>query len=753
MNKPSHEIEKETEHTEVCQQAANNSYHILSSVLQNLDAAVWVTDRTSNELLYANHQAELLFRGQDFAKGGPLERFFKGPASKTDLAGKPSPKEEKESPAVYDVEFQAAGASFAFVANEMDVDWLDGRKARLTIARDVTGFNRLQEALRESEARLSAALDSAAHAIVLTDVNGRFTRVNSAWEQMFGYNSEEALRLTHLDVTQSDFVDISREKVKAVVCGEIDCFRIEKKYIRKDGSVFWGDLSFTPIRGLKGDVGAAVGIISDVSERKRAEEELKKAHDELEIRVAERTKELAAANRELRMEVGERARAQEALQRSGESFRAIIETANDCVFIKDKDLRYTLVNPAMENLLDISASEIMKLQDRDLFGPEAGDHLRELDLRVLAGEIIEAEHTRPVKNIPMTFLETRVPMHDTNGEVVGICGISRNITERVRPGHASDVIVREDLSPIMRSLLAEARSAAKTDTNILITGESGAGKDHLARIIHENSPRASGPFYTINCAAIPPELAESELFGHEPGAFTGANRRKKGLLELAEGGTLLMNEIGELTPNLQAKLLTFLDSRSFTRVGGEKPVKVSARLIAATNRNLQKEVDDNRFRRDLFYRINVLSLRVPSLSERISELPGLARQIISELEQELQLPYRPIVSPEEMAKLCAYRWPGNIRELRNVLERSLIVSPTPGLKFDFLHSDAEVPSDKHWIVQFPPQPSYVDAIAEMKRNLIMEALASAGGSKEGASRLLGISRHLLRRQLETLKLK
>ena len=177
--------------------------------------------------------------------------------------------------------------------------------------------------------------------------------------------------------------------------------------------------------------------------------------------------------------------------------------------------------------------------------------------------------------------------------------------------------------------------------SVLLLGESGTGKDYLARFIHNHSSRAEGPFFAINCAAVSPELAESELFGHESGAFTGARGRKRGLLELAQQGTLLLNEIGELLPALQAKLLTFLDTRSFTRVGGEVNVSVDARLIAATNRDLEKEVSEGRFRNDLFYRLNVLSIRVPALRERIEDIPILAREIIALLVAEMDLSYTP----------------------------------------------------------------------------------------------------------------
>jgi sigma-54 dependent transcriptional regulator, acetoin dehydrogenase operon transcriptional activator AcoR len=838
-------------------------------ILKNLDAAAWVLDAVTNEILFTNHRAvRMLGELKGFGAQDSDDLFSEARARRGWFLDSLEPDYRDGN------EYQLTVAGRKLSVRQFRIDWFNGTKARLTIASEITDIDRMQEALIESEARFRATLDNAAHAIVLTDDSGHFTQVNAAWEKMFGYTAEEAKKLTHLDVTHPDFVkisrdklsalvrgdvdfyrlekqyirkdgsafwgdlgvasvhvldrhvgasvgviadisdrkmmeealkenearfratldnlaqsvtltddtglfthvneafepmfgytpeearhlthldvthpddvDLSREKLQAVVSGELDFYRLEKRYVRKDGSVFWGDLTCTPVVSLDRSVAAAVAVIVDISEQKMTQGKLQKARDELELRVAQRTEELAAANRELLDEIAERTRVQEALKLSEERFRAIFETARDCIFIKDQDLRYALVNPAMERMLELPAPDIMQLSDEELFGQGAGDYLRQLDRRVLAGEIIETEHTRPVKGVPMTFLEIRAPMKNHRGEIVGICGISRNITERTK-GAFKDSTTDQVSSSVMRSTLAEALMAAKTDIIILLTGESGAGKDHLASFIHDHSRRSSGPFYAINCAAIPPELAESELFGHEQGAFTGANRRKRGLLELAEGGTLLLNEIGELPLHLQAKLLTFLDSRSFTRVGGEKSVTVSARLIAATNRNLEEEVAHSRFRVDLFYRLNVLSIRVPPLRERIEDLPMLTKLIITKLEQELQLPKRAFISTEDMATLSAYRWPGNIRELRNVLERALIVSPGPRLEFDFFRTEASDLATKSWTFHFPPKPSYVHAVAEFKRNLLLEALTNARGNKQEASRLLGITRHVLRRQLE-----
>ncbi len=849
------------------------AFQSLMILLNNLHAAVWVSDEESERILFANEQARKIFGEEGSAFLNNVKRMQSKLPTGADFVGDPI---ERSNAVGYKRQISCDGLELA--VQELDVYWSDGVRARLTIARDITEISRMEEAFRSCDARFRATLDNAAHAIALTNDSGRYTQVNAAWEKMFGYTAEETLKLTYLDVTHPDFWGLSQEKLSAVARGDLDFYRIEKQYIRKDGSIFWGDLCVTPVHLIDRSVGAALGVITDISDRKAmeealrenearlratvdnlaqvvtltdrdgrfthvnaafeqmfgytpeeaisftnldithpedvdlsreklqalirgelnfyrlekryirkdgsvlwcdltvtpildkensvaasvavivdisrqkwAQEELQKAHDELELRVVERTAELASANKELLDQIAERARVQEALKLSEERFRAIFETATDCIFIKDRDLKYTLVNPAMERLLQLPASNILQLRDEDLFGRETSDYFQHLERRVLAGEIIEAEHTRSVNGTPLTFLDIRAPMRIEQGEIVGICGISRNITERAK-GAFKETAIDQVNSTIMHSALAEARMAAKTDIIILLTGESGAGKDHMASFIHDNSRRSSGPFYSINCAAIPPELAESELFGHEQGAFTGANRRKRGLLELAEGGTLLLNEIAELPLHLQSKLLTFLDSRSFTRVGGEKPVKVNARLIAATNRNLEEEVEKNRFRLDLFYRLNVLSIRVPSLRERIEDLPSLAKSIIVKLEQELQLHKKAYISDEDMAMLRQYSWPGNIRELRNVLERALIVSHGPKLQFDFLQTGPPAPAARSWTFHFPPVPSYADEVAQFKRNLLLEALNRAGGNKQEACRLLGITRHVLRRQLERVGL-
>jgi len=501
---------------------------------------------------------------------------------------------------------------------------------------------------------------------------------------------------------------------------------------------------------VKGAVDDALVVrsIRYAVERKQLEMALVKARDELEKRVEERTVELLLTNRQLEREIAERKQSEEALKQSEERFRAVFEGAQDFIFIKDLSLRYTHVNPAVSKLFGLSEAQMVGMTAKDLMERAAAAYIREVDLRVLRGEWIEEVCTRSIKGVLMTFHEVRVPMRDGSGNVIGLCGISRDVTDRSRREISSIATPGEYPSKAMRTTLTQARLAALGDSVILLTGESGAGKDYLARYIHEHSRRSSGPYFSINCAAVAPELAESELFGHERGAFTGAQGRKRGLLELAEGGTLLLNEIGELSLPLQAKLLTFLDTRQIMRVGGEKNISVHARLIAATNRDLGKEVNEGRFRQDLFYRLNVINIPVPPLRERCEDICIIAEEMISRLATEMQLSHVPILNNSVTTFLTGYHWPGNVRELRNVLERALIL-------WDGEHFDLQGPMregtgpQKQWshLVTFPDGRSLRDVHDEITETLCLEALRRCQGNKRAAAGLLGIARDSLYRYL------
>jgi PAS domain S-box-containing protein len=441
--------------------------------------------------------------------------------------------------------------------------------------------------------------------------------------------------------------------------------------------------------------------------------------------------------------------AERALKESEERVRAVVRCTTDAVYIKDRSFRYVLVNPSMIEHLDRTESGIIGSTDFDLFDERDARHQRELDQRVLEGEIVEEEHSRTIAGTRKTFLDLKVPLRDNEGNVTGIVGVSRDITDRsVRKEHSTVAPVEHYESEAMQAVMESIRPASRTDSIVLLTGESGVGKDYLARYLHDSSLRADGPYYSINCAAVAPEIAESELFGHEAGAFTGAKTRKRGLLELAEGGTLLLNEIGDLSPELQAKLLTFLDTRSFMRVGGEKSVRVNARLIVATNKDLEQEVTEGRFRRDLYYRLQVISIRIPPLRRRKEDIPVLARRLIADMAEGLKSP-PPVLDREAEERLCRYSWPGNVRELKNVLERALILSGGSALDLSTL-GGASAPFNWSVRVSFPLERSVDDLVNDLAEFLVREALRRADGKRQDAAALLNISRHSLKRRIKAL---
>ncbi|MDQ7784183.1 MAG: PAS domain S-box protein [Desulfomonilaceae bacterium] len=445
----------------------------------------------------------------------------------------------------------------------------------------------------------------------------------------------------------------------------------------------------------------------------------------------------------------ERNRAEKALRFSEERFRAIFESAEEYIFIKDRDLKHVLVNPAMERLLGRKAADVVGLRSENLFGREAGIHMEEVDRRVLDGESVEEERTIPVHGVPLTLHFTTVPLKDRGGRVMGICTMAREITERKRIAQEFQTHREDYQSASMQNALNKARVAAQTHSIVLLQGESGSGKDFLARWIHDHSPRAGGPFFTLNCAAVARSLAESELFGHERGSFTGAVARKKGILELAEGGTLLLNEIGELDLALQAKLLAFLDTRSFLRVGGQAHIHVNARLIAATHRNLDVECAEGRFLRPLLYRLSVFPIEVPSLRERKDDIPVLAEEIIQNLASEMQLSRVPVMDPEHVRILGQYHWPGNVRELRNVLERSLML--WRGGRFK-LTLPVKTSDERDWsyTVQYVEGQTLREVTDEVTRSLCSEILHRCRGNKKETARLLGISRDALYRYMRRM---
>jgi two-component system response regulator AtoC len=318
-------------------------------------------------------------------------------------------------------------------------------------------------------------------------------------------------------------------------------------------------------------------------------------------------------------------------------------------------------------------------------------------------------------------------------------------TDAARPYGLQRIVGASPAVTALRHLVA--RVASSPSSTVLLTGESGTGKDLVAKVIHYTSDRASRPFMNITCSALPEQLLESELFGHERGAFTDARLQKKGLLETADGGTVFLDEIAEMTPGLQAKLLRFLEDKSFKRVGGSTDIRVDVRVIAATNRNLEEEVGKAQFRSDLFYRLNVLPIVMPSLRSHVEDIPLLVEYFIDSFNTEFRKKVLG-ATPAAYTLLRQYGWPGNVRELRNVIERAMLLSDHDRLDTkDFVTLSRTVAAGD----EFELPAKGVD-LETLERSLVIQALRRSGGNQTRAGALLGLNRDQIRYRIEKFSL-
>jgi transcriptional regulator with GAF, ATPase, and Fis domain len=346
--------------------------------------------------------------------------------------------------------------------------------------------------------------------------------------------------------------------------------------------------------------------------------------------------------------------------------------------------------------------------------------------------------------------------------ISGIAAVALNNARHVEQLESENSLLRAE-SQIEHGMVGEAAKmrqvyqfiarVAPTDTTVLVLGESGTGKELAARALHVNSPRRERPFVAINCAALTETLLESELFGHERGAFTGALAQKKGKLEVADGGTLFLDEVGEMSPILQAKLLRVLQEREFERVGGTRTIRVDVRFVAATNRDLEEAVKSGGFRQDLYYRLNVVSFEMPPLRERREDIPLLASYFVAKYGAKFK---RKVTGLSAEARDCLtnYEWPGNVRELENAVERAVVLGSTERvLPEDLPESVLEAEPASTSGASAPPITKYHEALREAKRQLILRALEQSAGSFTEAARALGVHPNYLHRLIRNLNLR
>jgi len=365
----------------------------------------------------------------------------------------------------------------------------------------------------------------------------------------------------------------------------------------------------------------------------------------------------------------------------------------------------------------------------------------------------------------------RIPLKDQQGELIGVLGkrifhrvdTVKSLHRKLELLEGQIKYYRKEVTSLKNSypingiignseLIKEAKRnallAAKSDASVLITGDSGTGKEACAFFIHQSSPRAEGPYIRVNCAAIPAELIESELFGYEGGAFTGARPQgKPGKFELAHMGTILLDEIGDMPLNMQAKLLRVLQEYEIERVGGTKSIKVDFRLIASTNKDLQEMIKQGTFRMDLYYRLNIFNITTPSLRAIPDDIPEITSFVIAELSEKTQMPAK-AVSPEAMAALQRYPWPGNVRELKNVIERGMIVSEGREIQLKHLPlriAELDQKADGKPLKSISPLR---DVVADAEKKVISEALNFTGGNKVKTAQMLGIHRTILYQKIK-----
>jgi PAS domain S-box-containing protein len=586
------------------------------------------------------------------------------------------------------------------------------------IQRDVTEKVKLEEsrrkaeeALREREAHFRLLVEQASDGIFLANAQGRYIDVNSAGAEMLGSSRAEVLRLSIADVVAAEEVARIPDEVARFADGRV--VRTEWKFQRKDGSFFPGELV-----GRQLPDGRLQGILRDITERKQAEE---------------------------------------ALRQSEQRFRVALDGSPIRVFNQDRNLRYTWVYNPQEGW---NEQDYLGKTDEEIFDAATAARMTALKRPVLeTGRGTRQEFALTARGQTHYCDVTVEPLRDAAGVVIGInCACVdvthlRQVTEELR--EAKEKLFEEKLylehaintelgfgeiighSSALKEVMSKVAKVAPSDATVLLLGETGTGKELVARAIHRMSKRKDNGFIKLNCAAIPSGLLESELFGHEKGAFTGAVTKKLGRLELADHGTLFLDEIGEIPLDLQPKLLRVLQDQEFERLGGTRTLKVNFRLLAATNRDLPENVKRQEFRSDLYYRLNVFPVRIPPLRDRREDIPLLIKHFVRKCSARMNKSITRIPA-KTMETLVQWAWPGNIRELENFVERSVIL--TPGSVLQVPLSELMAPLDER----------NSDTLRDKDRERIIRTLRECKGQiggPDGAAARLGLKRTTLQSKL------
>jgi len=595
---------------------------------------------------------------------------------------------------------------------------------------DITEQKRAEEALRRSEERNRSVLETATDAVVSIDETGQIVFANPATTKIFGYQISEMIGqpLTMLmpevmrEVHKAGFQRYLKTNQRHADWGGLQLIGL-----RKNGEEFPGEVSFGEV--LESDHHIFTGFIRDTTERKQAEEKIREREAE---------------------------------------FRQVLDLAPQYVAVlgPDRDRDRLYVNKAMLDYFGFTLEQWRSFDRHKYYHPDDWERVTsETQSKFLSGIPHEYEARLLRKDGKYRwFLFRWNPLRDDQGHLMRWYVAGTDIEDRKQAEqrlHDENVALREEIdrasmfeeivgiSPALHAVLSRVSKVAPTDSTVLITGETGTGKELVARAIHRRSHRCSRAFVSVNCAAIPRDLIASELFGHEKGAFTGATQRRLGRFELAEGGTIFLDEVGELPAETQIALLRVLQEHEFGRVGGTGSIRTNVRVIAATNRDLEAAIAAGTFRSDLFYRLNVFPIEVPPLRERQEDIPVLVEYFIDRYANKAGKSIRG-VNKKSLELLQSYPWPGNIRELQNVIERSVIVCDTENFSVD-----------ESWLSRQPlasepkTQLELARKPAAKEREVIEAALRESGGrvyGPSGAASKLGIPRSTLESKIRSLKI-
>ncbi len=434
-----------------------------------------------------------------------------------------------------------------------------------------------------------------------------------------------------------------------------------------------------------------------------------------------------------------------------ESFRLILEDHYEVIDVPDGPTALDVIRSAQVDLV------LLDIRLPEMDGIEVLERIKAID------DGVEVILVTAVKTVRTAVAAMKLGAFDyltkpfEEDELLAVIGralekrsLEREVTflrSELERTHDADEIVGQH--PSMQKLYRLIAQVARTTATVMITGESGTGKELIARAIHRQGPRCDKPFVAVNPAAIAETLIESDLFGHEKGAFTGAYQRKLGKFELAQGGSLFLDEIGTLRAELQVKLLRVLQEREIERVGGTRAIKIDVRVIAATNLDLKEAVSRGAFREDLFYRLNVVTIEVPRLAERSTDIPLLVEHFVRRYSRAFNKRVERF-SPEALAALGEYRWPGNVRELQNVIERSVVLTEGPVIQLNDLPFDVLMPEHRTRVREADRLP-LKGATEDFERQIVLSILERVKGNQSEAARILGLHRNSLKRMLERWK--